>query len=154
MSSHDNQIEDQPLLEGYFAYGKNEPWAYMTLSKRTISWKVELDDCPKKKEFKGSIHMSNVIAATPCDCSESKPANYCYYCRKLEFRSDFVSPESYPSYPRYMRLHYITQYGRHMVRLGSQIFQPANITTLKQWLDTTQQVISGIVCLLYFSHAQ
>ncbi|CAL1276776.1 unnamed protein product [Larinioides sclopetarius] len=88
------------------------------------------------------MHLANVIAATPCDCSEVKPSHYCFYCRKLEFRSDFVSPESYPSYPRHMRLHYLVEYGRHMVRLCSRIFEPANITTLKQWLDTTQQVIS------------
>lgn len=95
--------------------------------------------------------MHSVIAATPCNCVEAVPkkAPECYYCRKLEFRSDFISPGEYPYYPRNMRLHYIVEYGRHKCRLKSDIYRPANITTLKQWLDTAQQIISGTVCYIF-----
>ncbi|KAF8768092.1 Ceramide kinase like protein [Argiope bruennichi] len=135
-ASRDNQNTDQPLLEGYFLINKKGPWVLMTLSKQKITYKADFVNS------KSTIKMKRLIAATPCDCSVATPVNYCYYCRKLEFRSDFMSPESYPSYPRNMRLHRIADYGRHMYRVKSEIFQPANITTLKQWLDTTQQVIS------------
>ncbi|GIY03249.1 ceramide kinase [Caerostris extrusa] len=139
MSVSGDSLEQSFVFSGIFT--TNNDRITLTLTRESVSWDIQ--NAPKSQT---TIPISHLIAATPCDCPGNKKTKplQCYYCRVLELHKSYSLPGSFPMHARYMKLHFAVPSGKHMWKLKSQVFYPAEGTSLKKWLQSIQDIISDL----------